>query len=367
MSDICVNITDLMEEYILHRDYDTHYGDAIPLIMANAFKKDILIIEYASTEIDRVRHVSPIFVPSRKLSTLVLFNCDEHYESCLFSGTAPHNMLNNVDVDVFDSSLCKNVSNAGNVCSDDPKTGVIVGNYKPESLIPSDDNIGEVNGVHDSTSNMFPEIKLFRKTHKQNFIFVHVNINSYRHTFSHLQEILRGRFVDLLITSESKLDGSFPNSQFNVEGCTIDRQDKSASRGGLILYIRADIAHRRMPKFECNCFGMESICLEINNGVSKSLISSIYKHPQLSDPTFLSHISGMADKQFLYNDDLTFVGDMNCCPRKSDVIKRFFVIFMIFIWLYLQLAIKVTTQLCWMLYLYLNLVVLPSHLIVNVF
>ena len=31
----------------------------------------------------------------------------------------------------------------------------------------------------------------------------------------------------------------------------------------------------------------------------------------------------MADKQFLYNDDLTFIGDMNCCPRKSDIIKSF--------------------------------------------
>ena len=65
MSDICVNITDLMDEYILHRNYDTRYGDAIPLIMANALKKDILIIEYSSTEIDRVRHVNPTCVPSR--------------------------------------------------------------------------------------------------------------------------------------------------------------------------------------------------------------------------------------------------------------------------------------------------------------
>ena len=326
MSDISVNITDLMDEYILHRNYDTRYGDAIPLIMANALKKDILIIEYSSTEIDRVRHVSPTFVPNQKVSPVVLFKCGEHYESCLFSGTAPHNMLNSVDVNVFDSSLCKSVSNADNVYSGDPMTGVIAGNYvydKPVSLVPSDDNIGEENGVHDSTSDMFPEIKLFRKTHKQNFVFVHVNINSCRHKFAPLQEILQGRFVDLLIINESKLDESFPNSQFNVEGYTIHRQDKSALSGGLILNIRADIAHRRMPKFECNCFGMESICLEINNGVSKSLISSIYKHPQVSDPTFLSHISDMADKQFLYNDDLTFIGDMNCCPRKSDVIKSF--------------------------------------------
>ena len=119
------------------------------------------------------------------------------------------------------------------------------------------------------------------------------------------------------------VDESFPNSQFNVEGYTIHRQDKSASSGGLILYIRADIAHRRMPKFECNCFGIESICLEVKNGTSKSLITSIYKHPQVSDSTFSSHISDMADKQFLYHDDLTFIGEMNCCPRKSDIIKSF--------------------------------------------
>ena len=49
----------------------------------------------------------------------------------------------------------------------------------------------------------------------------------------------------------------------------------------------------------------------------------MYKHPQVSDPTILSHISDMADKQFLYNDDLTFIWDMNCCPRKGDVIKSF--------------------------------------------
>ena len=169
MSDISVNITELMDEYILHRNYDTRYGDAIPLIMANALKKDILIIEYSSTVIDRVRHVSPTFVPNQKVSPVVLFKCGEHYESCLFSGTASHNMLNSVDVNVFDSPLCKSGSNADNVYSGDPMTGVIAGNYvydKPVSLVPSDDNIGEDNGVHDSTSDMFPAIKLFKRTNK---------------------------------------------------------------------------------------------------------------------------------------------------------------------------------------------------------
>ena len=294
LSDISANIIELMEECVFHRNYDTRYGDLTPLIMANALRKDIFIIEYSCAEPDRsVRHVNPTSVPCPKISPLLLFKCGDHYESCLFSGTVPHNKMNIVNA--TESPLCK--INANSVHQDID--------------------------IYDGTPDTFTEIKLFRKTHKHNFIFVHVNINSYRHKFAPLQEILRGRFVDLLIISESKLDESFPNSQFNVEGYTIHRQDKSASSGGLILYIRADIAHRRMPKFECNCFGIESICLEVKNGTSKSLITSIYKHPQVSDSTFSSHISDMADKQFLYHDDLTFIGDMNCCPRKSDIIKSF--------------------------------------------
>ena len=113
-------------------------------------------------------------------------------------------MLNNVDADVFESPLCESMSNAGNVYSGDPMTGVIAVNYvydKPESLFAIDDNIGEDNDVHDSTPNMFPAIKLFRKTHTQNFKFVHVNIDSYKLKLVPIQEILQGRVVDLLFIS----------------------------------------------------------------------------------------------------------------------------------------------------------------------
>ena len=66
---------------------------------------------------------------------------------------------------------------------------------------------------------------------------------------------------------------------------------------------------------------MESIYLEVKNGTSKSLITSIYKYPQVSGSTFSSHVSDIADKQFPYHDALAFIGDMNCCPRKIDITK----------------------------------------------
>ena len=115
------------------------------------------------------------------------------------------------------------------------------------SLSPSDDIIGKDNDTHDRSVILVAEIKPFPKTYKYNFIFVHVDINNYRHKSVPLQEILRGRFVNLVIISESKLNNSFPNSnsQFNVEGYTVP--DRTS-----LPQVEVLVLHRHMTKFECN-------------------------------------------------------------------------------------------------------------------
>ena len=65
------------------------------------------------------------------------------------------------------------------------------------------------------------------------------------------------------------------------------------------------------------------ICTEIKIGSSKCVMSTIYKHPRVSDAVFMSTMSLMAEKQLNYCEDLIILGDMNCCPRKSDFIKTF--------------------------------------------
>ena len=68
----------------------------------------------------------------------------------------------------------------------------------------------------------------------------HVNINSIRNKFG-----LRVRYVDnnldILMVSETKIDDTFPESQFLIEGfstpCSLDC---TAKGGGILLYIRED-------------------------------------------------------------------------------------------------------------------------------
>ena len=98
------------------------------------------------------------------------------------------------------------------------------------------DNVNNDNVINDSCADddvdMFSSVCQFRKTYQHNFIFVHVNINSIRYKFAALQEILNKRLVDFLAINEPKLNNSFLDSQFQVDGFKIYRQDHSSKSGG---------------------------------------------------------------------------------------------------------------------------------------
>ena len=49
-----------------------------------------------------------------------------------------------------------------------------------------------------------------------------------------------GRF-DILLITETKIDATFSNSQFNVNGFPMYRVDRNAHSGGLMIFIRSDI------------------------------------------------------------------------------------------------------------------------------
>jgi exonuclease III len=56
--------------------------------------------------------------------------------------------------------------------------------------------------------------------------------------------------------SETKLDETFPNSQFEVENYHLWRADRSSHGGGMLLYARSGLACDRKITLKCK----ESIC-----------------------------------------------------------------------------------------------------------
>ena len=72
-------------------------------------------------------------------------------------------------------------------------------------------------------------------------IFGHLNINSLRNKFDLLYEQIKGS-IGIFMISETKLDDSFPQGQFLIEGFHSPfRFDRNKTGGGILLYVREDI------------------------------------------------------------------------------------------------------------------------------
>ena len=98
----------------------------------------------------------------------------------------------------------------------------------------------------------------------------HLNINSIRNKFHPLVKIIKNN-IDILVLTETKLDSSFPFTQFDIDGYIQFRLDKKNDAGGIIIYIREDIPCRELNNHLLSN-NVEGIFLEINLRKSMAFI-----------------------------------------------------------------------------------------------
>ena len=144
--------------------------------------------------------------------------------------------------------------------------------------------------------NICPALFDFRKRFTQSFIFAHVNIIKFRHKYGFIRDLLINNTADFFAVAESKIDNSFTNAQFHVPDYVMHRQDLSTSSGGLLVYVRGDIPHRRVKLSEINSDGFESLCIEVKIGNTKTQVCCVYKHPNVSNAYFKQCLSNICDK-----------------------------------------------------------------------
>ena len=85
------------------------------------------------------------------------------------------------------------------------------------------------------------DLKSLRIRNLNKIVVGHLNINSIRNKFDFLAHQVKGN-IDILMISETKLDESFPPSQFFLDGYSVPfRFDRNGNDGGILLYIRDDL------------------------------------------------------------------------------------------------------------------------------
>ena len=125
-------------------------------------------------------------------------------------------------------------------------------------------------------ANVMHDLKTMRRNNAKNLIVGHLNVNSLRNKFLSTKDLLADN-IDLLLLSETKLDDSFPLSQFRIDGYRLFRKDRDRFGGGLCLFVNEDIPFREI---ECTFLhGSEYLSVESNLRKRKWLVIKVYKPP----------------------------------------------------------------------------------------
>ena len=96
----------------------------------------------------------------------------------------------------------------------------------------------------------------------------HLNINSSYNKFNSLKLLVKNS-LDVFMISETKLDETFPEGQFLLDGFILPyRMGTNTDGGGIALYIREDISYRQIS-FNNDDKDMENFFIEINLGKKK--------------------------------------------------------------------------------------------------
>ncbi|XP_056018787.1 uncharacterized protein LOC130054186 [Ostrea edulis] len=134
----------------------------------------------------------------------------------------------------------------------------------PETIgidISGDDNytsgVNNVENDHDIWENLVN----VRKANPAKLICGYLNINSLAGKYDQIKDILQRNLIDMLFLAETKIDASYPDAQFVIDNYTMWRADRNKHGGGVLAFLRSDLAGDRKPTFEFK--DIESVGIEI--------------------------------------------------------------------------------------------------------
>ena len=153
-------------------------------------------------------------------------------------------------------------------------------------------------------------------------VIAHLNINSIRNKFVPLKLII-GKNIDILLISETKLDNTFTEPQFIIDGYSPPiRADKNGDSGGLLLYVRDHILCKEIKynrNINSNITAIEGILLEINLRNTKWVIFGGYNSHKKNIGSYLGILGQILESLMSKYENFLIIGDLNSEVREQEM------------------------------------------------
>ena len=123
-----------------------------------------------------------------------------------------------------------------------------------------------------------------------------------------LSDQIKGN-IDVLLVSETKIDDSFPNGNFLIEGfSTPYRLNQNSNGGGLMLFVREDIPSNLV---EAEAKPIEGFYIELNLRNDKWLLNCSYNLHKNNIGNHLKALSDFLDSHSSTYEKVLILGDFN--------------------------------------------------------
>ena len=153
-------------------------------------------------------------------------------------------------------------------------------------------------------------LKTLKVKHPDNVSIAYLNINSVRNKLDQLIEYL-GNTINILMIAETKLDESFPDSQFKIPGMKKPyRLDVTSNSGGLLVYIDTNISSK-MIFLNSTPKDIQALIFEINIKSRRLLMIGIYRPPKQNLNYILECINDIIYRLSDKYTDILITGDFN--------------------------------------------------------
>ena len=176
----------------------------------------------------------------------------------------------------------------------------------------------QVEGGTEAENEIWADFDQKANNHRSNLKLGHINANSIGgFKFNEIKTWLQSGRLDVLIISETKIDATFPNSMFHVEGFRLSRRDRKAGGGGLMVFVRSDICFIRVKELKglssdtWSTFKTESIVLKVKLPRTWITVVGIYRPPSIVRSQWTRELSVLFEAVSSLTNTVFLAGDLN--------------------------------------------------------
>jgi len=158
------------------------------------------------------------------------------------------------------------------------------------------------------------DLPKIRKKYENKIIIGQLNINSIRNKFTSIRSTIEN--TDVFLVSETKIDESFPTSQFIIPGFSEPfRLDRNRFGGGLFLYVKENIPSKLL-RYEKQ---YEAFLVELIIKKQNWLIICSYNPHLQNINVHLQKLQTSIDLVQNKYEKVLLLGDFNCEMNKFDM------------------------------------------------